>query len=92
MKKRYKIGGVCLCAAATVLLSGCGNRAIIDTTYNFDKAIVKMPDGTVQTMDIVQWKDYEDGEQIQITASDGKTYLLSSYNCVLVDNRGQEDE
>ena len=34
-------------------------------------------------LDVESWKDY-DGEQIQIKCKDGKTYLVSSVNIILV--------
>ena len=69
---------------ALFMLSGCGNMDMIDTNYTFDYAIVEFPDGDVRTIEISKWTDYEDGEQIQITAKDGTVYLVSSFNCVLV--------
>ena len=41
------------------------------------------PDGKTQTIEIVQWKDYDATEQIQIWAKDGTVYLISSVNTVL---------
>ena len=35
-------------------------------------------------IEIEQWRDYEDGEQIQIKGKDGKTYLVSSFNTILI--------
>ena len=62
----------------------CGNRDMFDTVYSYDYAIISFPDGTSKTVEIKQWRDYEDGEQIQITAKDGTIYLVNSVNCVLV--------
>ena len=67
-----------------LLLTGCGNSTIIDTNYTYDKAIIKMPDGTVKEFRILRWADYEDGDQIQITDTDGNIYLVHSMNCVLI--------
>lgn len=67
----------------TVVFTACGNKDLIDTVRKYDYAIVNMLDGTVEKVDIRQWRDY-DGEQIQITAEDGAVYLLSSTNCILV--------
>ena len=68
---------------STLFLSGC-NYQMIDTTFAFNKAIIKMPDDTTKTINIKSWTDYEDGEQLQITDKDGRVYLVSSYNCVLI--------
>ena len=74
------IAVVCLLFA----MVSCGNRDMFDTVYSYDYAIVSLPDGTSKTIEIKQWRDYEDGEQIQITAKDGTIYLVNSVNCVLV--------
>jgi hypothetical protein len=61
------------------------NRNIFDTNYTFDVAITRMPDGTQKVIKIKKWLDYE-GEQVQITATDGTIYLLSMNNTVLIKN------
>lgn len=71
-----------LALACTAGLCGC-NREIIDTNHRFTRAIVKWPDGTVKELKIYKWADYP-GEQIQIRAMDGKVYLISSINAVLI--------
>ena len=69
---------------ALFMLSGCGNMDMFDTNYTFDYAIVEFPGEDVRKIEISQWKDYENGEQIQIITKDGTVYLVSSFNCVLV--------
>ncbi len=83
MKKRV----FCLLSALVMLLalSACGNRQLIDTTYTFNKAIISLPDGTVVEGKVTSWKDYEDGDQIQVVI-DGTTYLLHASNVALVSN------
>lgn len=63
-------------------LTGCGNHDMLDTEYTFHKAICNIG-GEYKEIKIKQWRDYE-GEQIQIIAKDGKTYLVSSFNCTLI--------
>ena len=72
-------------ALIAVLLTGCGNKTLFDTTYSFDRAIIKLPNGEVMNVEVKEWTDYEDGEQIQIKTKDGKVYLVHSSNCVLID-------
>ena len=72
---------IILCSC--LLLIGCGNYDLLDTEFKYTKAIVRMPDGEVVELEIDKWRDY-DGEQIQIQTTDGKVYVVSSYNCVLV--------
>ena len=64
---------------------GCGNLDIIDTNYTYDTALVKWPDGSVKKIEVEQWTGYE-GEQIQIIGKDGKIYLISMNNAVLIRN------
>jgi hypothetical protein len=66
----------------TTCLVGC-NIEIIDTTWKYDTAVTRWPDGSVKTIKIKSWLDYE-GEQIQVTDRDGNVYLLSSFNTVLI--------
>lgn len=80
MKKLVLFG---LAALLMLTLCSCGNYDLFDTNYTYDYAIISFPDGSVQTIEIEQWTDYE-GEQIQIIAKDGTVYLLSTVNCILV--------
>lgn len=80
MKKLVLFG---LAALLMLMLCSCGNYDLFDTNYTYDYAIISFPDGSVQTIEIEQWTDYE-GEQIQIIAKDGTVYLLSTVNCILV--------
>lgn len=80
MKKRVLavISAIILCLA----LAGC-NKQVFDTTYSFSSAIISLPDGRVVTGEVQSWKDYEDGDQIQVKI-DGVTYLVHSSNVVLI--------
>lgn len=77
-----KIIATAIIACALLTMSGC-NKAIIDTTYSFDYALVSFPDGSSEKIKIKSWIDYE-GEQIQITATDGTVYLFHAENVVFV--------
>ncbi len=79
---------VAIVCVMLAILCACGNKDIWDTNYSYDYAIVSWPDGTVKEIEIKQWTDYEDGEQIQIKDTDGNIYLVSSFNCVLVNKEG----
>ena len=67
------------------VLCGCGNLDMLDMNFTYDTAVIRWPDGTVKEIKIKQWRDYE-GEQIQIIGNDGKTYLFSMNNAVLIRN------
>lgn len=59
-----------------------GNKITIDMNYKFTKAITYIGNEKIE-LKIKNWKDYE-GEQIQIVTEEGKVYLLSMYNTILV--------
>lgn len=69
-------------AMMLMFLTGC-NRQVIDTTFSYDNAILVLPDGSVISGKIESWKDYDDGDQIQVKI-DGTTYLVHSVNIVLI--------
>ena len=70
-----------LCLMATT--AGCGNRQLIDVTYTFDTAIIALPNGEIVEGKVSSWKDYEDGDQLQVVV-DGVTYLVHSSNVALI--------
>ena len=80
MKKRViaMVSALVLCFA----LTGC-NKQVFDTTFSFDSAIISLPNGEVITGKVQSWKDYEDGDQIQVKI-DGVTYLVHSSNAALI--------
>jgi major membrane immunogen (membrane-anchored lipoprotein) len=82
MKVKNILMLIILLAVAAFALTGC-NMSIIDTTYTFDKAIVYMGNEKIE-LEIKKWKDYDDGEQIQIETKDGKVYLTSMNNAILI--------
>lgn len=67
-----------------LLLASCGNRSFLDTHYTFTSAMIVMPDGSVVTGKVDSWRDFEDGDQLQVTI-DGVTYLTHASNVVLMD-------
>lgn len=68
--------------AMLVAMTSC-NKQVFDTTFAYDQAIVSLPDGTVVSGKVQSWRDYEDGDQIQVKI-DGKTYLVHSSNIALI--------
>lgn len=80
MKKRLiaMVAALVLCFA----LTGC-NKQVVDTTFSFDRAIISLPNGEVITGKVQSWKDYEDGDQIQVKIH-GVTYLVHSSNAALI--------
>ena len=92
MKRRKTISTVAsaiiilaLLLVISFLLSGCGNKQIIDTRYRFDYAIRLRPNGEVGDGPVESWTDVGDGDQIQVKI-EGVTYLTHSMNVVLEGN------
>ena len=69
-------------AFALVIFTGC-NKQIIDTTYSFDKAIIELPNGEIVEGKVESWKDYDDGDRLQVKI-DGKTYLVHAGDICLI--------
>ena len=64
-------------------MSGCGNRQMIDLTYNYKYAVISLPNGDIVEGAVESWRDYDDGDQLQVTV-DGVTYLLHAANVALM--------
>ena len=62
---------------------GCENKQVFDTTYSFNRAIIELPNGYIIDGEVESWKDFEDGDQIQVKLN-GKVYLVHSSNIVLI--------
>lgn len=77
------ICAILIIVIVAMTLMGCGNQAIIDTTWSFERAIVFLPDGEKIEGGVTSWTDYDGSDMIQVTI-DGKTYLTHSSNVVLV--------
>ena len=79
----HALAMLAVCGLASGLLTGC-NVDLIDTNFTYDYAIINTQDDVIR-VPVKQWKDYEDGDQIQIiSADDGTVYLVNSVNCTLV--------
>ena len=59
------------------------NKQIVDTTYTFNKAIIRLQDNSIVSGEIDSWKDY-DGDQLQIKMKNGTTYLVHANNATLI--------
>ena len=81
MKK--KLIATVLALGMVISMSGCGNRQIIDLTYNYKYAVISLPNGEIVEGKVDSWKDFEDGDQLQITVDD-VTYLVHATDAVLM--------
>ena len=78
MKKKLILGLI----LSSILLVSCGNRQILDTAWNFDKAIVIIGDEKIE-VEVDSWKDYED-TTVQIKTKDGNVYLTDIKNVLMI--------
>lgn len=78
MKKLMVIFGITL----AISLTGC-NKQVVDLTYSYERAIVRLPNGEIVDGKVQSWTDYEDGDQIQVKI-DGVTYLIHASQIVLI--------
>lgn len=62
MKRKYLI----FLLLIGFVLTGCGNKKLIDFTNTFEYAQIRLPDGQIIKGKVDKWRDYE-GEQLQIT-------------------------
>lgn len=70
-----------VCIALSILvLSGCGNRTIVDTHYTFTKALI---DG-IGEIEVKEWIDYEDSDMVQVKDNNGIVYLTHSSRVILM--------
>lgn len=81
MKK--KLLAAILALGMALSLAGCGNRQMIDLTYSYKYTIISLPNGEIVEGKVDSWKDFEDGDQLQITV-DGVTYLVHATDAVLI--------
>ena len=82
MMKKKLLLAIAITIGVCILMTGC-NRQIVDTTLTFDKAIISLPNGEIVEGKVTSWKDYADGDQIQVKIN-GKTYLVHSSNVALI--------
>lgn len=78
--------GLCLSAFGIVGVAcnfGNGNKDMHDTEKKFEKAIIITGNETT-VVDVKEWCDYEDSDQVQIKTKDGTVYFGSSNNIILV--------
>lgn len=85
LKKNWSLFAVILAVLMLVaMLTGC-NKQLVDVTYSYERAILYLPNGEVIDGKVQSWKDFDDGDQIQVKIG-GKQYLIHSENVVLISN------
>lgn len=92
MKKNLPVVIVCIFITLVLLIgvvftipaNAAGGYQWFDTAYSYDRAIIKLPNGEIIDGKCQSWRDYEDGDQLQVKVN-GKTYLTHATNVVLID-------
>ena len=79
-----------------LILTGCTsttvntvayNKSWFDTNYTFTKCKTWIGNEVLE-IEIAEWTDYEDGDQLQIKGKDGNVYLVSANNSILINEKG----
>lgn len=78
-----KLLAAILALGMALSLAGCGNRQMIDLTYSYKYDIISLPNGEIVEGKVDSWKDFEDGDQLQITVDD-VTYLVHATDAALM--------
>ncbi len=86
MKKLLITLGVLL---GVLFICGC-NRQMVDVTYTYHTAIICLPDGKIVKGAVQSWKDYADGDQIQVKIDD-TVYLVHSNDIALIGGEKEKE-
>lgn len=87
MTKKFLGVFVAFIVTAAILLACVGrtaafNMTIFDTVWSYQSVQIAMPDGTVKTGKVDQWKDYDDSDMVQVII-DGEPYYTHGSRIVL---------
>ena len=83
-----KIALIIFLAIILVSCTGCYNKQPFDTTHDYDRAIIYLPNGEIvegRVSSWTSWTSFGDGGAVQIKI-DGKTYLTHICNVCLIDD------
>ncbi len=85
-KNKAKLSALVLASVLGTSLGGCAcNYQLVDTKYQFNKAIIHTEEDKVLVVEIAKWTDY-DGEQLQIITKDGMVIVTSSFDTKLIND------
>ena len=83
MKKQLAL--IIFLVVILISCTGCYNKQFVDMTYHYNRAIIYLPNGEIVEGRVTSWRDFKDGDSIQIKI-DGKTYLTHICNVCLIDD------
>ena len=82
MKKKIIL--VILLVVVTFLFCGCSNRKIgVDFEQKFTRAYIRTGNDWTE-IKIKNWRDFDDGDEVQVTDSNGLVYLTHYSNIVML--------
>ena len=75
---------IAILAITLIVLSSCGNRQHgIDINQTFKTAYIRLGDKW-DVVSVKSWRDFSEGDEVQIITDKGKVYLSHYSNMVLV--------
>lgn len=84
MKKIIVVGLVVVLVLGVVAGAyAWGNKSWFDTTYSFERAIIRLPNDRIVDGKLESWLDFENSDQIQIKI-DGAVYLTHITNVCMI--------
>ena len=87
MKKRILIIAILVIAMVTLSACSLGNRQIgLDTAQTFDSFKILFGDQVIEGR-IKTWRDFDDSDVIQITDTNGNTWLTHYMNVLMKRNK-----
>ena len=82
-----KVVLILMLIATMIAMCGCysigNNSRGLDIKYTFHEAYISLPNGEVIHGEISSWRDFDDGDEVQITI-DGNTYLTHYSNVIMI--------
>lgn len=75
--------GMLIVAPITAQRTHAFNYQWFDTVFEYDRAIIALPNGEVIDGRVELWRDYENSDQIQVKI-DGVIYLVHSMDIALI--------
>lgn len=85
--KEYKIALIVSLIALILIFATACNRTLVDVVYKYNYAYISLPSGEYVEGAVQEWRDYSEGDQIQIKI-DGVVYLTHTSRVVLVAKGG----
>lgn len=77
------LAAVAVVVLILVFMVGCGTSNRAPQTSDYDRAIIRMPDGTLVEGEVDGWHMYDENDTLKIKIGN-TTYMTNSVNVVLI--------